>query len=330
MNILITGGLGYVGSVLSRKMRANNLDLIGIDPFWFATSALNSYENDYKELYKKQISDLSDTELKKILSNIDCVIALAAVSNDPMGNTFEEITHEVNYNQNVRLYKLSIKAGVKKFIFASSCSVYGAGSESLSTETSKRNPLTAYSKSKVDFENFLSNQRDNIINISLRFATAAGASNCPRTDLAVNDFVYTGLSKGKIQLNSAGTSNRPFISVYDMCEAIQNFVLDKTIINSGHKIFNVGTDKNNFKIIDVASKVASIIKCEMEFESAVEDTRNYKVSFEKYNKMFPKHEFQSLEEIIQLLIKQYKNIILDERPKSDFVRLAVLKEILSK
>jgi nucleoside-diphosphate-sugar epimerase len=330
MNILITGGLGYVGSVLTEKMQDSNSKLIGIDPFWFASSALTSYVNDYEELHIKQISDLSDAELKKLLINIDCVIALAAVSNDPMGNIFEKITHEVNFNQNVRLYKLAKSIGVKKFIFASSCSVYGSGSEGLSTENTPTNPLTAYSKSKVEFEDFLSKQSDNIIKISLRFATAAGASNCPRTDLAVNDFVYTGISEGKIKLNSSGTSNRPFISVHDMCEAIQNFVLDKSILNSDHKIFNVGTNKNNYKILDVASLVARSIGCEVEFESTSEDTRNYKVSFERYNKMFPNHVFQSLDEIVHMLVQQYKNIIKDSRPKSDFVRLITLKEILHK
>ena len=329
MNVLITGGLGYVGSILSTELKNKKFNLIGIDPFWFSASAVNSYESDYNDLYESQVSDLSDFELTTILKDVDCVVSLAAVSNDPMGNIFEKITNDVNHIQNIKLYNLAKIAGVKKFIFASSCSVYGSASRDLATENTQPNPLTAYSKSKVDFERFLSNQEDGLTKVSLRFATAAGASHCPRTDLAVNDFVYTGLSEGKIKLNSSGTSNRPFISVYDMAKAIQNFISDTSYETSEHNIFNVGTNDNNYKIIDVATEVAKLIGCEIEIENSIVDTRDYRVSFEKYNDKFPKHSFQNMDKIIKELVSQYKNIISSGRLKAEFIRLEVLKNILN-
>ena len=110
MKILITGGLGYIGSVLSCELKEKNTKLIGIDPFWFSKSAVTNYLEDYDELHQCPISDLSDQKLANILKTIDCVVSLAAVSNDPMGNEFESITHDVNFEQNVRLYQLSKQA----------------------------------------------------------------------------------------------------------------------------------------------------------------------------------------------------------------------------
>ncbi len=328
MKVLVTGGLGYVGGELVKCLRANDLFSICIDPNWFARAELEPVGSLYNHVYQAQIKQISDHKLLEICRSVDCVVALAAISNDPMGNKFEALTLDVNVEQNKRLYQIARSAGVKRFIFASSCSVYGAGGAALLTEKSAVQPLTTYSLSKVLFEKFLSDQDDDVEKVSLRFATAAGASLCPRLDLAVNDFVFTGLTKKFVVLKSSGNAMRPFIAVRDMAFAISEVINSKNMFN-GHHIFNVGSDLNNYNILDVATMVSKTLGVDVKFESTLPDNRNYSVDFSNYRKFFQNDGFESMQNIISSLVEQCKKINSLGMSYENFIRLKVLQDTIS-
>lgn len=278
MKVLITGSLGYVGSVLSQYLISNGIETLGLDLSIFHERSAS------KSFVLKKFSQINNDDLR----GVDVVIHLAGISNDPIGNKFETLTHEINFNDSCILFDRVMRMGsIKKFIFASSCSNYGVVKQNLKVdEEAILQPQTAYSKSKVDFENYLkskSNLSDMQI-ICFRFATACGPSPSMRTDLVLNSFVDSALRNNQILLTSNGMAYRPLIDVLDMARfmmwGIQVDNMEK------YSVFNAGYDVNNFKIIDLAKKVqfkfpGSVI---IFSEDAVSDNRSYTVDFDKIKK----------------------------------------------
>ena len=220
MKILITGNLGYVGSVLTKHLKHNfsNLEIIGFDRAFF--SHIISEDIISPELFVdiQYINDVRSFP-ESLLRGIDAVIHLAAISNDPMGNEFSEVTNDVNFLSTIDIATKAKRMGVSKFIFASSCSVYGFASELPKTEKDEVNPLSTYAKSKIDAERDLLELADENFTITcLRFATACGYSPRLRLDLVLNDFVASALSSGKINILSDGSPWRPLIDVNDIDE----------------------------------------------------------------------------------------------------------------
>lgn len=328
--VVVIGSHGYVGTVLIKKLASlKRFELTCIDPKWFEVAEIENVTELTDKFIARSTLDIDTANLSEIISGSEIVISLAAISNDPMGDRFSNLTHKINLVESKRIYEISKNLGVKRFIFASSCSVYGSGGNTILKEVSVTNPLTAYARSKVDFEQFLNNQNDKVEKFSLRFATAAGVSPCPRLDLAINDFVYHSLRDRVIKLNSSGNAYRPFIAVNDMALAIINccdlsYVSDKT-----NRIFNVGTNDNNYKIYNVAKLVAKKCNADISVSNSIDDSRNYQVSFDKYLKEFP-HKFESVDEIIDELIEQYSSLLNRPHAKDDFIRLKVLEKVFEK
>jgi nucleoside-diphosphate-sugar epimerase len=288
---IIVGNLGYLGPVLARYLSKKNpsMRLVGFDNAYFSGCYLNPYEaNDFTLEY--QIYEDVRNVKSVHLTGIQNVIYLAAISNDPMGNIYETPTRDINSIAAIKFAELAKKNGVKNFIYASSCSVYGAGGDNAKNEGSPLNPLTAYAKSKIEFEENSKSLASLDFSITcLRFATACGASPRLRLDLVLNDFVASALFKKKIEILSDGTPWRPLIDVDDMCKAIAWGIDRDNILSEPHLVVNVGSDEWNYTILDIACAVESVIKnIEIKInKDAAPDKRSYKVDFSFYKSLAP-------------------------------------------
>jgi nucleoside-diphosphate-sugar epimerase len=222
MRILITGNIGYVGPVLTRFLRENisDAELFGFDAGFFGHS-LTGVEALPEILLDQQVfGDIRELP-PKLLDGTDAVVHLSAVSNDPMGNKFEAVTGDINQQASVRLAKLAAERGVRNFVFASSCSMYGYAEGGARKESDPTNPLTAYARSKIGAEKaFAELDLGKMTITSLRFASACGMSDRLRLDLVLNDFVACAIASGEITVLSDGTPWRPLIDVEDMARAI--------------------------------------------------------------------------------------------------------------
>jgi nucleoside-diphosphate-sugar epimerase len=270
------------------------------------------------------------------LNGVDTVVSLAAISNDPIGNKFEEVTLDINYRAAVDIAKKAKKAGVKKYIYASSCSVYGAAGDDVArTENSPLNPLTAYAKSKVFSENELAVLADKDFQITChRFATAGGMSERLRLDLVLNDFVACAMTTKEITILSDGTPWRPLINVLDMARAIR-WSHGRTNLEGGDfLIINTGSNEWNYKVKELALKIQTIlpdIKVSIN-ENAQPDKRSYKVDFGLYEKLAPNHQpVYNLESTINDLISGLNgiNFEVNNFRNSEFMRLNIINQLLN-
>jgi len=294
MKILVTGNMGYIGPGVVSHLRAcyPDAELIGLDMGYFANCLTNA-----QILPECRVDIQHFADVRKFsphwLEGVDAVIHLAAISNDPMGKKFEEVTFAVNYRASVELAKAAKKAGVKSFVFASSCSMYGAAEDVARTEQSPLNPLTAYAKSKVFTEKELAPLADGNFSVtSLRFSTACGMSDRLRLDLVLNDFVAGAISSKTITILSDGKPWRPLINVKDMALAIE-WAISRNSDNGGKFLaVNVGSDQWNYQVKDLALAVARIVpgvKVSIN-ENAEPDKRSYKVDFGLFKRLAPHHQ----------------------------------------
>jgi nucleoside-diphosphate-sugar epimerase len=253
-----------------------------------------------------------------------------------MGNRFERVTEAINYEATKNLAALAKRAGVKRFVFASSCSMYGFAEGGPRKETDALNPLTAYARSKVASEKALAPMADgNMVITALRFATACGMSERLRLDLVLNDFVACALASGEITVLSDGTPWRPLIDVKDMARAIE-WALTRKPASSGGPFLavNVGADEWNYQVRDLANAVAKAIpgtKVSIN-TSAPPDKRSYRVDFSLYRSLAPKHLPQvSLKQTIQELKEGLSGMGFDDKNfrSSQFMRLKVLERHIS-
>ncbi|RZK29215.1 MAG: SDR family oxidoreductase, partial [Hymenobacter sp.] len=221
--ILLTGNMGYVGPGVVQQLRQAfpTAELIGYDLGFFAHCLTGAERLPESRLDRQVFGDVRQVPAA-LLAGVDAVVHLAAISNDPMGKAYEEVTMEVNHQAGIELARQAKAAGVRAFVFASSCSIYGMGGEDAKTETSSVNPLTAYARSKVASEQDLAPLADDDFVVTcLRFATACGWSDRLRLDLVLNDFVASAVATGEISILSDGTPWRPLIHVRDMARAIE-------------------------------------------------------------------------------------------------------------
>jgi nucleoside-diphosphate-sugar epimerase len=328
MKVLITGNLGYVGSELTRYFlkKNKNIEIIGCD--------LNLYSNtyvkkNYSKIRKQIIKDyrnLNNHDLKEV----SAIIHLAAMSNDPLGNLIAKETMAVNYLGVKTLIKLAKKNSIKKFIFASSCSVFGSGGNLIKTEKDKTKPLTTYAKSKILTEQFLKKQKG-IQVYCLRFGTACGFSNQLRLDLVLNEFVFTALKYKRIKILSDGSPYRPMIHVIDMSKAI--YACLQSTQKKMFNLFNVGI--SNFQVAEIAENVANLYKCKVTTNTkANPDKRSYQVSFQKFNDFAGSYKPSiNIKKIIKDLGQNYKLhklLNLKNYSKSKFIRLATIRKLIHK
>jgi len=229
----------------------------------------------------------------EMLQAVDAVVHLAGISNDPIGNRFEEATDAINHRASVALAKAARNAGVKWFVFASSCSMYGAADSRPRVESDPLNPLTAYARSKALTEEELSPLADSeFIVTSLRFSTACGMSDRLRLDLVLNDFVAGAVAGGEITILSDGTPWRPLIDVEDMALAME-WAIQRPVTNGGAYVaVNVGSQGGNFQVRELAEAVAAAIPgTTVSINPKGEpDRRSYMVDFTKFQSLAPHHQ----------------------------------------
>jgi nucleoside-diphosphate-sugar epimerase len=294
MRILIVGNMGYVGSVLVQHLRRTypNAVLIGYDAGLFAHCLIGSAPLPEIYLDRQIFGDVRQID-KDVLGGVDAVVNLAAISNDPIGNRFEEVTLAINYKAAVELAAKAKVAGVRSYVFASSCSVYGCAEEGAKKESSKLDPLTAYARSKVFAEKELIPMADERFTVTcLRFATACGMSDRLRLDLVLNDFVAGALTQKKIVVMSDGTPWRPLINVSDMARAI-DWAISRTAKHGGKGlVVNVGSNEWNCQVSDLAQAVAATIPgVEVSINTnAPPDRRSYRVSYDLFKELAPDHQ----------------------------------------
>jgi len=227
------------------------------------------------------------------LKDVDAVVHLAAISNDPMGNKFERVTLDINYRASIELAKKAKEAGAKAFVYASSCSMYGSADDSPRVESAPLNPLTAYAISKVSTEKDLETLGDTKFKVtSLRFSTACGMSERLRLDLVLNDFVAGAVAGKKITILSDGTPWRPLINIKDMAKAIDWAILRDVSDGGKFLAVNVGSDEWNYQVKDLAEAVGKVMP-DVEIsinKDAQPDKRSYRVSFDLFRKLAPDHQ----------------------------------------
>lgn len=285
MRILVTGHEGYIGSVMTPMLTAAGHAVTGIDSGLFDGCTFGPQPTAVSGL-RKDIRDVTPADLE----DLDAVVHLAAISNDPIGNLDASATDAINHAATVQVARAAKEAGVKRFLFASSCSLYGAADpEDLLDESADMNPVTAYGVSKIDAEGGLLELCDQDFTcVLLRNATVYGLSPKLRADLVVNNLVGFAYTTGKILMMSDGTPWRPLLHVQDFVRAfIAALEAPADVVNG--QAFNVGRQGENYQIRDIAEIVAEVIPgTEISYaEGAGPDARCYRVDFSKFARTFP-------------------------------------------
>jgi nucleoside-diphosphate-sugar epimerase len=294
MKILITGNMGYVGPVVVRHLRARYPDahLVGYDAGYFA-HCLTTRDGLPERLLTEQVFGDIRSVVDRVFEDVDAVVHLAAVSNDPMGTRFEEPTDAINFRASVRVAEQARDAGVRNFVFASSCSIYGFAEGGPRRETDALNPLTAYARSKIATEEALRQMDLGGMSVTcLRFATACGMSDRLRLDLVLNDFVAGAIATGEVSVLSDGTPWRPLIDVNDMARAI-DWAIRRDPGNEGAFLaVNAGSNTWNYQVSDLAQAVADAIPGTRVSinKDAPPDKRSYRVDFELFRSLAPDHQ----------------------------------------
>lgn len=334
MKILITGNMGYIGPCVVERLRKScpEATILGYDMGFFAHCMTNSAVLPECRVDTQYFGDVRHIS-SKLLKDVDSIVHLAAVSNDPMGKTYENVTHEINYQASIDVAKKAKEAGVKSYVYASSCSMYGAADDGPRNEESPLNPLTAYARSKIATEKDLEHlASDNFIITSLRFSTACGMSERLRLDLVLNDFVAGAVASRNITILSDGTPWRPLINIKDMARAI-DWAIQRRPDNGGEFLaVNVGSNEWNYQVKELAEAVAEVIP-DVEIsinENAQPDKRSYRVSFDLYMKLAPDYQPQM---DLHTTVKELKNGLEsmnfhDENFRSsNYMRLMMLNQL---
>lgn len=296
MKILITGNMGYIGPVLIEHLRSAHpgIEIIGHDSGYFAHCLTHAPCLPEVHLSAQHFGDIREIPAE-LFQGVDSVVHLSAISNDPMGNRFEAVTEAINFQASRRVAELARDHGVKSFVFASSCSMYGAAEGGPRKESDALNPLTAYARSKVAMEQALASMNlGHMVATALRFATACGMSERLRLDLVLNDFVACALTSGEITVLSDGSPWRPLIDVKDMCRAI-DWAIHRSPDNGGQLVrVNTGSDAWNYQVKDLALAVQEAIPGTTVSinKDAPPDKRSYSVNFELYRQLAPGHQPQ--------------------------------------
>lgn len=329
MKIIVTGHRGYIGRVLVPMLLAQGHEVLGID-----INLYTKYDIEPQKIENPKFKELEkDIRLviPKDLKGYDVIIHLAGISNDPMGEKYKALTKDVNCFGSCYLAFCAKYVGVKRFIFSSSCSVYGKmeGNKPL-TELDRVNPLTEYARSKVQMENYLQAIVDEKFTVVImRNATVFGYSPALRLDLVVNQLMASGLLTNTITIKSDGTPRRPIIYINDLCYYFLQMIDAPFETITGH-IYNIGDKEYNLSIKEIGENVADVLKHILEKEIPLEflnqdpDARSYWVNFDKIKMKIGSLPFTFCRELIELYVN-LKNITFEKL--RDCQRLQQLEEI---
>ncbi|HKY38836.1 MAG TPA: SDR family oxidoreductase [Polyangiaceae bacterium] len=330
MKIVVTGHLGYIGVEMVPVMRAAGHEVVGLDTGYFDDCDFLSPPDDVPNL-RIDLRDVTAEHLK----GFDAVLHLGALSNDPLGDLNPQVTYDINQHASIKLARAAKAAGVKRFLFSSSCSLYGAGADGYLDENAAFNPVTPYGESKIRVEQELKSLADDAFSPTYyRNATAYGVSRRLRADIVVNNLVGHAVTTGKVLMQSDGTPWRPLVHIRDIILAFQcGLSAPREAIFD--QAFNVGQTKENYRIREVAELVAQVVpNCELSFaQGASADLRNYRVDFSKIEQKLP--GFQpawTLRKGIEELYEAYTRFGLtkEQWTSSRYYRLPTIKGLLAK
>ncbi|MBF2066712.1 MAG: SDR family oxidoreductase [Calothrix sp. C42_A2020_038] len=284
MKVLVTGTEGYLGSLLPTLLFERGHEVIGVDTGYYKVGWLYNATEVTAKTLNKDIRHITAEDLQ----GVEAVVHMAELSNDPTGQLAPHITYDINHKGSVRLAKLAKQAGVRRFVYMSSCSVYGVATEGDVTEESPVNPQTAYAECKTLVERDVAPlASDDFSPTFMRNATAFGASPRMRFDIVLNNLSGLAWTTKEIKMTSDGTPWRPLVHALDINKAIVCALeAPRDIVHN--QIFNVGDTSNNYRVKEIAEIIADIFKgCKLSFGENGADNRSYRVSFEKINTLLP-------------------------------------------
>lgn len=330
MKVLVTGHLGYIGTVMVPVLLDRGHEVTGIDSDLFRACSFDEDSIVPVNQLIKDVRDITEAELR----GYDAVIHLANLSNDPLGNLNANLTYDINHVGSVRLAERAKNAGVERFLFSSSCSLYGAAGESSVTEKASFNPVTPYGKAKVMAEEDISLlASDDFSPTFFRNATAYGVSPRFRFDLVVNNLTAWALATGKVHLKSDGTPWRPLVHIRDIISAFAE-ALEAPREAIHNEAFNVGSTAENYQIRDIARIVQEVVPdCTLEIaDGASPDKRSYQVDFSKIQRALPGFDPQwtvrkGVEEVYNTL--KDRSISVDEFEGPRYRRIKSIENLLA-